>query len=45
MPSLVWLGFHKLSFCLFVMLLNVSVYAHDFAKKALEYRSNFDAVG
>ena len=33
-----------LSVCLFVTLLNVRVCAHDFAKKALEYRSDFDTV-
>ena len=31
--------------CLFVKLVNVRVCAHDFAKKALEYRNDFDAVG
>ena len=34
-----------LSVCLFVTLLNVRVYAPDFAMKALEYRNDFDAVG
>ena len=57
MPSLVRLGFYpppgaakNVEFfvffvCLFVTLVNVSVCAHDFAKKALEYRNDFDAVG
>ena len=31
--------------CLFVNLVNVGVCAQDFAKKALEYRNDFDAVG
>jgi len=31
--------------CLFVTLLNVRDCAPDFAKKALEYRNDFDAVG
>ena len=31
--------------CLFVTLLNVRVFAPDFAMKALEYRNDFDAVG
>jgi len=31
--------------CLFVTLVNVRVCAYDFAKKALEYRKDFDAVG
>ena len=34
-----------LSVCLFVTFVNVRVCAHDFAKKALEYRNDFDAVG
>jgi len=34
-----------LSVCLFVTLLNVRDCAPDFAMKALEYRSDFDAVG
>jgi len=33
-----------LSFCLFVMLLNVRDCVPDFAMKALEYRNDFDAV-
>jgi len=31
--------------CLFVTLLNVGDCVPDFAKKELEYRNNFDAVG
>jgi len=31
--------------CLFVTLLNVRDCAPDFAKKALDYRNDFDAVG
>jgi len=31
--------------CLSVTLLNVRDYAPDFAKKALEYRNDFDTVG
>jgi len=31
--------------CLFVTLLNVRDCAPDFAKKALAYRNDFDAVG
>jgi len=31
--------------CLSVTLLNVTVYAPDFAMKALEYSNDFDAVG
>ena len=34
-----------LSVCLFVTLLNVRDCAPDFAKKALEYRNDFDAIG
>ena len=30
---------------LFITLLNVRVCAPDFAKKALEYRNDFDAIG
>jgi len=30
---------------LFATLVNVRVCAHDFAKKAFEYRNDFDAVG
>ena len=31
--------------CLFVTLLNVRVYAPNFAMNVLEYRNDFDAVG
>jgi len=31
--------------CLFVTLLNVRVFAPDFAMKALEHTNDFDAVG
>ena len=31
--------------CLFVTLVNVRDCAHDFAKKALEYRNDFDTIG
>ena len=34
-----------LSICLFVTLLNVRDCAPDFARKVLEYRNDFDAVG
>ena len=34
-----------LSVCLFVTVVNVRDCAHDFAKKALEYRNDFDTVG
>jgi len=37
--------FFCLSVCLFVMLLNVTDCALDFAMKALEYRDDFDTVG
>ena len=54
MPSLVGLRFHPLprrpktlSFFvrLFLMLVNVRVCVQDFAKKALDYRNDFDTVG
>jgi len=55
LPLLVGLGFHllvgrrkMLSFlfvCLFAfMLLSITVCAHDFTVKALEYRNDFDTV-
>jgi len=31
--------------CLWVTLVNVSYCANDFAKKALEYRNDFDTAG
>jgi len=34
-----------LSVCLFVTLVNVRVCAHDFAKKMLENRNDFNAIG
>jgi len=34
-----------LSVCLFVALVNVRDCAHDFAKKALEYRNDFGTAG
>jgi len=37
--------FVRLSVCLFVTLVNARVCVHDFAKKALEYRKDFDTVG
>jgi len=37
--------FVRLFVCLFVNLVNVGVCAQDFAKKALEYRNDFDAIG
>ena len=38
-------SFVCLSVCLFVTLLNVRLWAPDFATKALQYRNDFDAVG
>jgi len=37
-------SFVCLSVCLFVTLLNVRVWASDFAMNALEHRNDFDAV-
>ena len=34
-----------LSVCLFVTIVNARVCAHNFVKKALEYRNDFDTVG